>query len=46
MLFDAILNIENVHAKYSVAQSDPDLLYLYENTLFTRTLISNALLHV
>ena len=44
MLFDAISSTENVHATCSVAQSDPDLSLLDENTSFILTFTKNALI--
>ena len=44
MLYDGLSDVENVHAKYSVAHSDSDLSLLNENTSSTFTFNNNVLI--
>ena len=44
MLFGIITSIQNWHVKYNVAQSDSDLSFQDENTSFTLTFNSIALM--
>ena len=44
MLFSVFLSIHNLHEKYNITQSDPDLSFPDENTSFTLAFNSTALI--